>query len=83
MVAMDSKYLVVEFDREDGGGVGIVNSDWMTPRKRNCMWPPQKNSVKFNKLLTDGKHPEEDWIVCRIARVFYRTGTKCILLVII
>ncbi|XP_063219435.1 uncharacterized protein LOC134529371 isoform X3 [Bacillus rossius redtenbacheri] len=66
-------YQVVEFDTDSGGGVGIIHSKWLTPRKKECFWPPFKHSQEYNKCLSDGQRPCEKWRICALKRKFYIT----------
>ncbi|XP_063216728.1 uncharacterized protein LOC134527735 isoform X1 [Bacillus rossius redtenbacheri] len=66
-------YQVVEFDTDSGGGVGIIHSKWLTPRKKECFWPPFKHSQQYNKCLSDGQHPCGKWRICALKRKFYIT----------
>lgn len=67
-------YHVVEFDQASGGGVGIVRDVWLTPKKKECFWPPDKLSSAFNKRLVEGNHPQQDWQLYQIKRIFFSTG---------
>ncbi|GBL68463.1 hypothetical protein AVEN_163343-1, partial [Araneus ventricosus] len=65
---------VVEFTKSSGGGLGIVREEWLTPRKKECFWPPFKHADKFNKCLTSGQDITDDWTLFPIDRIFYSTG---------
>lgn len=65
---------VVEFTNASGGGIGLIREDWLTPRKKECYWPPYKQSSKFNKCLQNGEIPSDDWNLFGIERIFYSTG---------
>lgn len=67
-------FVVVEFSEESGGGVAIVNSCWLTPRKKEAFWPPIKQQNVFDKALKNGDAPQESWETVKIQRVFYETG---------
>lgn len=67
-------YHVVEFGSKSGGGLGLVRDEWLTPRKKECFWPPFKLSHQFNKALSEGHAPEDNWTLYEIEREFYKTG---------
>ncbi|KAL4719707.1 hypothetical protein ACJJTC_007896 [Scirpophaga incertulas] len=56
-------YVVVQFeDKDQGGGLGLVLSKWITPRKSEVFWPPVKEQYKFDKLLKQNEEPDrEKW----------------------
>lgn len=64
----------MEFEESSGGGVGLVRNDWLTPRKRECFWPPHKLASQYNKSLVEDKTPGSDWKLYNVRRVFYSTG---------
>lgn len=51
----------------------MVRTEWLTPLKKECLWPPYKIMAKFNKCLLNKIVPDENWLVYRIKRVFYET----------
>lgn len=69
-------FSVVEFKECDGGGVALINSQWLTPRKKEVFWPPVKDTNKFNKLLKEKEQSidTEKWSIYEVQRVFYETG---------
>lgn len=69
-------FKVVEFnDSGDGGGLSvIIREEWITPRKKECLWPPYKFVGKFNKCPTTKILPDENWHVYPIKRILYETG---------
>uniref|UniRef100_A0A1Y1LWW9 DUF4806 domain-containing protein n=1 Tax=Photinus pyralis TaxID=7054 RepID=A0A1Y1LWW9_PHOPY len=64
-------FSIVEFDDDDG--VAIVNTAWLTPRKRETYWPPTKDREKFYKILTCDQSNTSSWNLYKIKRVFYYT----------
>ncbi|XP_046405820.1 uncharacterized protein LOC124170856 isoform X2 [Ischnura elegans] len=64
-------YKVVEFSNDHS--IGIVHAEWLTPKKRHCLWPPYKVSSRYNKSLTEGEMPNDSWDVYPIHRTFYST----------
>jgi len=59
-----------------GGGVALVHSSWLTPRKQEVFWPPFKQQSQFNKALTKGTSPEEStWQLYPVKRSFFEIGT--------
>lgn len=64
-------YNVVEFQ---DNGLGIVRQEWMTPRKKECFWPPYKVASQFNKCLMTQLIADETWPVYAIKRVMFETG---------
>lgn len=69
-------FAVVEFSEKNDGGISLVNSNWLTPRKTEVYWPPFKDSTKFNKAvrLLDQCINTETWSLFPISRIFYETG---------
>ncbi|XP_050510460.1 uncharacterized protein LOC126887142 [Diabrotica virgifera virgifera] len=68
-------YSVIEFKQEeDGGGLSIVNSTWLTPRKTEVRWPPIKDNLQFKKVLRK-LEPEidETWKIYGVQKIFYST----------
>ncbi|KAF5301232.1 hypothetical protein FQA39_LY10818 [Lamprigera yunnana] len=65
----------IEFSERGGGGVALICSEWLTPRKRYCFWPPIKSSVQFEKALVK-RIPtnEQDWTQYEVSRCFFETG---------
>lgn len=67
-------FAVVEFS-EDEGGLAVVKSSWLTPRKKNVFWPPIKDTKQFKKTLLCNKDPSKDsWLLYGISRIFYESG---------
>ncbi|KAL4702009.1 hypothetical protein ACJJTC_005597 [Scirpophaga incertulas] len=68
-------YVVVQFeDKDQGEGLGLVLSKWITPRKSEVFWPPVKEQYKFDKLLKQNEEPDrEKWATYGISRCFYET----------
>jgi len=65
-------FVIIEFD--DGGGVAIVRSTWLTPRKREVFWPPTKDQKTFNKILENIAHADtEKWKLYPILRCLFET----------
>lgn len=65
-------YSVVEFTTE--GSVSVIRTEWITPKKNEVFWPPEKDPSKFEKLLTKGKEITSEWKLYDINRKFYATG---------
>ena len=66
-------YKIVEFNKE--GGLAIVHTTWLTPRKKEVFWPPYKGNTNFMRALRKGENVnEETWQIYGIARNFYETG---------
>lgn len=65
-------FCVVEFD---DSAVSVVNSKWLTPRKKECFWPPEKDIEKFNTLLIQ-QDPKDisSWRTYNVKRKFFETG---------
>ncbi|KAL1488600.1 hypothetical protein ABEB36_014404 [Hypothenemus hampei] len=66
-------YNVIEFTKNCGGGLGVINETWLTPRRKQCFWPPFKNQKMFNKCLANKDEPEENWQIYDIERHYYQT----------
>lgn len=68
-------YAVIEFAPEQGGGVSIVSSTWLTPRKKEVFWPPHKEQAQFVKSVKRSEEINEDtWKLYQVHRIFYETG---------
>ena len=68
-------YAVVEFTAADGGGLSVVNAQWLTPRKREVYWPPIKSTPNFTKLIKAINFEiDSDWRLYGVERIFYETG---------
>lgn len=67
-------YAVIEFANSAGGGVAQINSSWLTPRKKEVLWPPIKQQHLFDKVVKSGEVPSESWETFGVSRVFYETG---------
>ncbi|KAF2892269.1 hypothetical protein ILUMI_13910 [Ignelater luminosus] len=67
-------FAVIEFDESCGAGVAVVRNEWLTPRKRECFWPPHKDSSKFQKIIKQGSDITETWQLYSVSRVFYETA---------
>lgn len=65
-------YVGVEFPDEDGGGVALIHTKWLTPRKQEVWWPPSKQRV--SKALKKGESPSHDWRRYNITRIFFKEG---------
>ncbi|KAF5284928.1 hypothetical protein FQA39_LY16883 [Lamprigera yunnana] len=64
----------IEFSEHGGGGVALICSEWLTPRKRHCFWPPIKSSVQFEKALIKRiSTNEQDWAQYEVSRCFFET----------
>jgi hypothetical protein len=71
--------VAVEKVEEDGGvtpdPIVIVRASWVTPKKRECFWPPCKHADKFNSTLSKMEAPSEEWSLIKIKRRLYETGS--------
>lgn len=68
-------FKVVEFeDSGDGGGLSVIREEWLTPRKKECLWPPFKVASKYNKCLATNTVPSDDWTIYPIKRILYETS---------
>ncbi|KAF5277456.1 hypothetical protein FQR65_LT15986 [Abscondita terminalis] len=62
-------YSLIEF--KDDEGLSIVNSGWLTPRKREVFWPPVKDQSAFNKVVRKSEVDSETWKLYSINKVYY------------
>lgn len=70
----DSKmFAVVEFSENSGGGVDVVNKDWLLEDNKTY-YPPVKDRYTYNKLCIKGQRPDSKWMLYEITRIFYETG---------
>lgn len=69
-------FAIVEFSDKEGGGLSLINSRWLTPRKKEVLWPPIRDSLQFNRILRDSNHvvDTETWKTYEISRIFYECG---------
>lgn len=69
-------FALVEFSpTEAGGGLSIVNSQWLTPRRKQVFWPPYKDQKQFERSVKRTEEVNKDtWTLYNISRVFYETG---------
>lgn len=73
-------YCGIEFyndtdDKENNGGIAIVHMKWLTPRKKEVIWPPYKTTSRFNKALISGEEPNENsWQLYCVKRIFFQCG---------
>lgn len=67
-------FSVIEFTVEDGGGLAVVNSNWLTPRKKQVFWPPVNEQTKFNRYLKTESVNTETWILYKIRKIYYECG---------
>lgn len=69
-------FAVVEFDEEAaGGGLSVINTKWLTPRKKEVFWPPYKENNQFVRAVKRSEDINtETWSVYRLSRIFYETG---------
>ncbi|XP_029669888.1 uncharacterized protein LOC115239488 [Formica exsecta] len=67
-------YNIIEFDQAAGGGLAIVHTKWLTPRKKEVFWPPYKDNGSFKRALKMGEEiNEKTWHIYGIDRSFYET----------
>ncbi|KAB0803363.1 hypothetical protein PPYR_00333 [Photinus pyralis] len=68
------EFLGVEFSASCGGGLAIINRNWLTPRKKNAFWPPYKTQSVYEKALKTGETPNEaNWKIYPVSRCFFET----------
>lgn len=68
-------FAIVEFAVKQGGYLSVVNSNWLTPRKKEVFWPPYKNNQQFVKALKNSENIiTETWKLYKIRKIFYETG---------
>ncbi|KMQ91808.1 hypothetical protein RF55_8283 [Lasius niger] len=65
----------IEFTDDSGGGIALVSSQWLTPRKQEVFWPPYKFQFQYDKAIKKGVVPEQDgsWKIYKIKRCFFET----------
>lgn len=74
-------YVVVEFKSSaDGGGLAIVHKKWLTPKKRECLWPDLKNQRTYHNVLSSAASPDECWKLYELERIFCECGKWIILI---
>lgn len=72
-----SMFAVIEFAPEQGGGISIINTNWLTPRKKEVFWPPYKEQSQFVKSVKRNEQINPDsWTLYQVQRIFYETGKK-------
>lgn len=70
-------YCGIEFYNNsiDNGEIAIVHLKWLTPRKKEVLWPPYKMTSRFNKALISGEEPDENsWQLYCVKRLFFECG---------
>lgn len=67
-------FVGIEFASDCGGGVALVHSTWLTPRKKQAYWPPYKKQNLFDKALKTGEAPEDSWQLYSVKRSFFEIG---------
>lgn len=66
-------FAVIEF-KEDGG-LALVKSAWISPRKKDVFWPPTKDPNQYTKLVRSTEDSiTEAWKLYEISRIFYQSG---------
>lgn len=71
-------FVVVEFEEGSGGGLAIVHSLWLTPRKKEVFWPPYKDNGQYIRALKRGEESTDTWTLYTISRIFYEDGKSVI-----
>lgn len=61
------QFAVIEFK---DGGISVVRSEWLTPRKKEVYWPADKEHSRFERLLLRGGEISENWTPFPIVRIF-------------
>lgn len=67
-------FLGVEFVEDSS--LAVIRSEWLTPRKKEVLWPPFKTQDLYNKALLKGENPENDWIPYAITRTIFECGNN-------
>lgn len=67
-------YIGIEFCETTGGGVALVHETWLTPRKKEVFWPNYKQQSQFNRAVTCGQAPEDNWKLYAVKRCFFESG---------
>lgn len=67
-------FVGIEFDEKNGGGVALIHSNWLTPRKREVWWPPFKQQEHYERSLKKGESPNENWLLYPVERTFFEEG---------
>lgn len=74
-ITRTNMFSVIEFRENDGGGISIVNSKWLTPRKQEVYWPPIKDNLKFEKVIRKVEQEvDSTWKLYPVERIFYTSG---------
>lgn len=78
VIVNNMAYCGIEFyneNEENNGEIAVVHMKWLTPRKKEVLWPPYKMTSRFNKALTLGEEPNENcWQVYYVKRIFFECG---------
>lgn len=65
-------FFVVEFEE---GGLAVVPSFWLTPRKKEVYWPPVKDTNLYKKMVKRQEQVDGNtWKLYSIQKVFCETG---------
>lgn len=70
-------FSVIEFKEASGGGLSIINTKWLTPRKQEVHWPPIKDSFAFSKVVRKVEQDiDQKWKLYQVEKIYYTTGIR-------
>lgn len=61
-----SIFSIAEFD----DGLQLVPTTWLTNKNTLCKWPLHLKQSKLNKAIEAREKPKENWIECKIVKIF-------------
>ena len=62
-------------DAEEESSIDLVHYSWLTPRKKEVLWPPYKTSAQFKRALLTGEKPNsETWKLYGIKKILFCDG---------
>ncbi|KAB0794081.1 hypothetical protein PPYR_13701 [Photinus pyralis] len=67
-------FVGVEFDARSGGGVAIINRNWLTPRKQEVFWPPYKYQSDFDMAVKKAEQPSDRWRIFKLKRKLFESN---------
>lgn len=67
-------FVGVEFDERSGGGVAIINRNWLTPRKQEVFMPPYKYQPDFDMAVKKAEQPSDRWRIFKLKRKLFESN---------
>jgi len=72
--------LGIQFIEKNGSNnniIGIISSNWLTPKKQQTFWPPYKKQHQYEQSLKKAETPNNKWTLYNVQKVlFVQKGKK-------